>query len=231
MSKVKVKEVDCARAQGLMSPYIDSMATPREGECLELHLSACRPCQRQLQSLISMRGLLARMEKPGLPQDLMLEARVRLSRERNRNILVKLETRLSNLLKPIALPAVFGASLTMLFFGILLGCFASNETALAQTRINDEPVFSLYKPVHTTDQTMIRFAASDNQTWDEPLMIETDVGNDGRVTDYRIISGPQNDEVNRWIREVLSLAQFTPAIAFGEPVESKIILSFVAVRS
>ena len=62
-------------------------------------------------------------------------------------------------------------------------------------------------------------------------MIETDVGEDGRVTDYRIISGPENPEVNRWIREVLSLAQFTPATAFGKPVESKIILSFVAVRS
>ena len=80
MSKVKVKEVDCAKAQGLMSPYIDSMATLREAECLELHLSACRPCQRQLQSLISMRGLLARMEKPSIPQDLVLESRVRLSR-------------------------------------------------------------------------------------------------------------------------------------------------------
>jgi outer membrane biosynthesis protein TonB len=62
-------------------------------------------------------------------------------------------------------------------------------------------------------------------------MIETGVDEDGHVTEYRIISGPQNAEVNRWIREVLSLAQFTPATAFGKPIGSKIILSFVAVRS
>jgi hypothetical protein len=37
--------------------------------------------------------------------------------------------------------------------------------------------------------------------------------------------------VNGWIREMMSLAQFTPATAFGKPVESKIILSFVAVHN
>jgi hypothetical protein len=29
-----------------------------------------------------------------------------------------------------------------------------------------------------------------------------------------------------WIREVLSLARFTPATAFGKPVDSRIILAF-----
>ena len=77
---------------------------------------------------------------------------------------------------------------------------------------------------------MIRFAV-DKNTWTEPLMIETHVGDDGKVIDYRIISGQESPEVNRWVREMLSLAAFTPATAFGRPVESKIILSFVAVRS
>lgn len=161
----------------------------------------------------------------------MLETRVKLSHERNKNIFVRLETRLNNILKPVAIPAIFGVSVTMVFFGILLGCFASNSTALAEDHVRDAPVFKLYTPVRTTDPTMVRFASSDTQTWDEPLTIETDIGNDGRVFDYRIISGPKNEEVNRWIREVLSLAQFSPATSFGKPVESKIILSFVAVRS
>ena len=223
--------LDCAEAQELMSPFIDSMSTPEETEGLELHLSACRPCQRQLQSFSSMRGLLARMERPAPPEDLMLETRVQLSHARNKSLLVKLEIGLNNVLKPIVIPALFGVSLTMLFFGILLGCLSSNNTVMAQDRISETPVFALYKPVRTTDPTMIRFAASDNQNWDEPLTIETHVGDDGRVIDYRILFGPRNPEVDRWIRETLSLAQFTPATAFGRPVESKIILSFVEVRS
>ena len=178
-----------------------------------------------------MRSLLTRMDKPAIPTDLILESRVRLSHERNKNLLVKLETRFNNILRPLAIPVIFGISLTTLCFGILLAALASNATAMAQSTIAEQPVFALYKPVRTTDPTMARFASSDRQTWDEPLMIETDVDEEGRVTEYHIISGPQNAEVNRWIREVLSLAQFTPAIAFGKPVGSKIILSFVAVRS
>jgi hypothetical protein len=221
----------CAEAQDLMSPFIDSMCSANEAQRLELHLSTCQPCQRQLQSFVSMRGLLARMQRPALPEDLVLETRVKLSRARNKSVFAQLELRLNNILKPIALPAIFGVSVTMLFFGVLLGSLASNNTVMAQDHIAETPVFGLYKPVRTTDPTMIRFAASDNQSWDEPLTIETHVGDDGRVIDYRILFGPQNAAVDRWIRETLSLAQFTPATTFGRPVESKIILSFVAVRS
>lgn len=213
-----------------MSPFIDSMATPIEAEQLQLHVSICQPCRRQLQSYISLRGLLARVERPAPPEDLVLESRVKLSQVRNKNYFEQLETRLSNILKPVAIPAIFGVSLTMLFFGILLGSVAS-KTVLAQDRIAERPVFALYKPVRTTEPTMIRFAVNENNNWTDPLMIETHVGEDGRVLDYRIISGPNDEDVNRWIREVLSLAQFTPATAFGKPVDSKIILSFVAVRS
>ena len=213
-----------------MSPFIDSMVTPAEAERVQAHVSTCEPCRRQLQSLVSMRNVLTRMEKPAVPEDLVLESRVKLSHERNRNLWIALETRFNNILKPVAIPAILGVSITMLFFGMLLGSLASNASAMPQ-RYVEEPVFALYRPVRTTDPTMIRFAASDNQTWDDPLMIETGVDGDGRVTDYQIISGPQNPEVDRWIREVLSLARFTPAVAFGKPVGSKIILSFVAVRS
>jgi Putative zinc-finger len=221
----------CSKIQKLMSPFIDSMVTAVDAEAVHAHVSTCEPCRRQLQTLISMRSLLTRMDKPAIPTDLILASRVRLSQERHKNLLIKLETRFSNILKPLAIPVIFGISLTTLCFGVLLAALASNATAMAQTSVSEQPVFALYKPVRTTDPTMARFASSQHQTWTEPLMIETGVDEGGRVTEYRIISGPQNAEVNRWIREVLSLAQFTPATAFGKPVGSKIILSFVAVRS
>ena len=223
--------LDCISAQKLMSPFIDSMVTSAEAERLESHVALCQACRRQLQSYKSMRSLLASVEKPAVPEDMALDTRVRLSHERNKNFLLRFENRFKYLLRPFVVPAVFGVSLTMLFFGILLGSFASDSTVLAQDRIPDEPVFGLYKPVRTTDHTMLRFASCDDQDLDEPLTIETDVGDEGRVLDYEILSGPQTAEVDGWIREMMSLAQFTPATAFGKPVQSKIILSFVAVRN
>ena len=225
-----MSSLDCPSAQKLMSAFIDSMVTAAESESLEVHVSRCPACQRQLQSFKSMRSLLSRMERPPLPEDMVLETRVRLSQQRNKNFRARFENRLNYVFKPLVIPALFGVSLTMLFFGILLGCLADN-TVLAESRLKEEPVFGLYKPVRTTDHTMLRFVSSDEQNLDEPLTIETHVGDEGRVIDYEVLSGPQNPEVDGWIREMMSLAEFTPATAFGRPVESKIILSFVAVHN
>jgi len=227
-------QVDCRTAQQLMSPFIDSMATAGEVEKLELHVTTCEPCQRQLQSYISIRNLLTRVEQPAIPVDLVLETRVRLSQERHNNYLERFENRVSNMLRPIALPAIAGVSLTMLFFGVLLGAMISNTTVMAHDRVrvpDNHANVSLYQPVRTTNLTMIQFAGSDTREFQEPLMIETHVGDTGRVLDYKIISGEESPEAVRFIREQLSLATFTPATAFGRPVDSKIILSFVAVKS
>jgi hypothetical protein len=228
-----MSQLDCSSAQKMMSPFIDSMVTAGEAECLELHVSACQPCQRQLQTFISMRSLLARVEKPAPPEDLVLETRVKLSHERNRNFFVRLENRLHYVLRPVVMPALLGVSLTIMFFGALLGSLASTPTVMAQSGFAEQPIFSLYKPARTTDPTMMRFqhAATEDKALDEPLTIETHVGDEGRVLDYKVIAGQESPETNRWVREILSIAQFTPATSFGRPVESKIILSFVAVRN
>jgi len=225
--------VKCASIQKLMSPFIDSMVTADDAQRVKRHVEDCDPCHRQLQSYISMRSLVARIEDPQMPEDLVLSTRVLLSHARNKNFLVRFENRLHNVLKPLVVPVLLGASLTMLLFGVLLGSLASNSTVLAEGRFPAEPpLYPLFKPVRTSNNVnWIRFASNEKQDLEEPLMIDTHVGHEGTVIDYHVISGPQNPEVNSWLREVLSLAQFTPATAFGKPVESRIVLSFVAVRN
>jgi hypothetical protein len=214
-----------------MSPFIDSMVTAEEASRVESHVAVCEPCRRQLQSFISMRSLVARIEAPPVPEDMILETRVRLSHARNDNFLVRFENRLNYVLKPLVVPVLLGTSLTMLLFGVLLGSLTRESTVLAHDRFEEPPVYRLFQPVRTTNPNWIRFASNDKQHTDEMLTIETHVGEEGRVIDYQVISGPQNAEVNSWIRQVLSLAEFAPATAFGKPVESRIILSFVAVRN
>jgi putative zinc finger protein len=229
-----MNRADCTSIQKLMSPFIDCMVTAAEAEHVESHLTGCEPCQRQMQAYISVRNLVARIEAPPLPEDMILETRVRLSQARNSNFLVRLENRLQNIFKPIVVPVLLGASLTMLLFGVLLGSLTSASTVLAEDHFDGQPLSPLFQPVHNDDPNWIRIArmsSNDRQALDEPLTIETHVGKEGRVIDYQILHGPQNPEVNGWIRQVLSLAQFSPATAFGKPVESRIILSFVAVRN
>jgi len=223
--------VECSSVQHLMSPFIDSMVTAEEAERVESHVAACQPCLRQLQSYISMRSLIARIDTPPLPEDMVLETRVLLSHARNKNFLVRFENRLNNVFRPMIFPALLGTALTMLLFGVLLGSMNSESTVLAQDHFEEQPVYRLFQPVRTDNPNWIRFASNEKNELDEPLTIETYVGHEGRVLDYQVLSGPQNPEVTGWIRQMLSLAQFTPATAFGKPVESTIILSFVAVRN
>src|SRR5262245_60927333 len=102
------REVNCDGAVELMSPFIDSMVSPEEADGLRSHVSQCEPCQRQLQSFISVRNLVTRMEPVRPPADMVLETRVKLSHARSRNWYAWFETQLNNVLKPLAIPALLG---------------------------------------------------------------------------------------------------------------------------
>lgn len=219
---------DCESVEGLMSPFIDSMVTPEDAARLESHVADCEPCSRHLQGLISVRNLFASLEPAAAPEDLVLDTRVRLSHERSRNDYDRWHTRLNNVLKPLAIPAVMGVSLTLLFFGVLFGTLAGH-TVFAQDLAG--PSVAVYHPLQTTDPTIAHFGSVLGPDLDEPLSIETLVSDAGRVFDYRIIAGARSADIDRWVRETLLLAQFRPATFFGKPVSSRIILSFVDVRS
>ena len=77
----------------------------------------------------------------------------------------------------------------------------------------------------------LRFAVVDVQGLDDPLAIELHVNGDGKVVNYQIIEGTKTPEIDTMLKDLLYYAQFSPATALGKPVASKVILSFVAVRS
>jgi len=219
--------IKCSKAQKLMSPYIDSMAEPEESEQLEFHLETCEPCQRQLQSYISLRTMMARIEPVAAPEDLVLDTRVRLSHARSGRWFDRIETILINVLKPVAIPAVSGIALTVLSFSVLFGHLALNVSAASL----ENPMLAMEQPVRTTDQTMLTSPGSGGNDWGEPVSVQANVGVEGRVYGITIIGGAQSPAVKRWINNLLYPAQFAPATRLGKPVNSTIILSFVNVRS
>jgi hypothetical protein len=229
---MKDKSVDCTCAEELLSAYVDSMTSPEEVVRLEAHLVECAPCKRQLQSLISLRNMLARIEPVAPPEDLVLDTRVKLSQVRNRSYFDWLDAQLNNVLKPLAMPVLFGVSLTMLFFGLLFGNIVSTTTVLARD-LHAQPSPSIEKALVASDGNpqlnnpgAAEFA-SNTKPLDELLTLSIDINAEGQAVDYRIVSGKRSEA---WVKEFLSLARFTPATAFGAPVSSTIILAFVDVR-
>src|SRR5262249_45472841 len=99
--------------------------------------------------------------------------------------------------------------------------------------LQERPAGGIYQHVRASDATMA-WLASDSGLKEpglkDPFMVQVDVSTYGRVIDYDIISGPKSPAVERWLKQILSFAEFTPATSFGKPVTSRIILSVVAVR-
>lgn len=217
--------IKCSKAQKLMSPYIDSMAEPDESELLELHLETCEPCQRQLQSYISLRSMMASVEPVRPPEDLVLDTRVRLSHARSGHWSDRIEAMLINVLKPVAIPAMSGIALTVLSFSVLFGHLALNFQAL------DSPLIVLDQPVRTTNPSQLSALVNSGSDWAEPVSVQVSVGVEGRVYGIEYIGGAHSPAVKRIISNLLYMQQFAPEIRMGKPVNSTTILSFVNVRS
>lgn len=226
-----ISRIGCDAAMELMSPFIDSMVTPEEAECLRSHLSDCAPCGRQMQSYISLRNLVAGVEPVPVPEDLQLDTRVRLSRERLPNFRDRWQARVDNILRPLAVPALSGVALTVMGFVILLNSFVSTRAVHAQDDVTGS-VMMTYEPPRGTDATIQRFSSTMSPELDQALSVHADVSQTGRVVDYNVIGGTRSPGVDRWLQEVLLLAQFRPATSrgWGTPVPSRVILSFVSVR-
>ena len=61
----------------------------------------------------------------------------------------------------------------------------------------------------------------------EPLIVEAYVGADGRVQDYRVLSGGEDgSEVLSELKNMLIFATFRPATSFGRPTAGRAILAF-----
>ncbi|HLQ76999.1 MAG TPA: zf-HC2 domain-containing protein, partial [Terriglobia bacterium] len=170
-----VSNIKCSKAQKLMSAYIDSMAEPEESFCLESHLATCEPCRRQLQSYISLRSIMARIEPMRPHEDLALDTRVRLSHARSGSWFDRIESLLINVLKPVAFPAVSAIVLTVLSFSVLFGQVAFNP----RLQSLDTPILIMEEPVRITNQTLLSAPATSGELI-EPLSVQANVDVEGR---------------------------------------------------
>jgi anti-sigma factor RsiW len=233
--KATIGNINCDAAVEMMSPFIDSMVTPEEAERLRAHLFDCAPCGRQLQSFISLRNLMAGSELRPVPEDLQLDIRVKLSRERLPNARDRWQARVDNILKPLAVPAFAGVAVTLMGFVVLLGVLVSPRSVQAKTPtwnilLSEDRLVSTYEPARSTTPTGRRFSRTMTPKLDQAISVQTDLSEKGLVTDYQVIGGNSSPDVDRWLQEVMLLAQFRPATIWGQAVPSRVILSFVNVR-
>lgn len=212
--------MDCKQAKSMFSSYLDGAVGGHEMRAISDHLESCGPCHAGYLSLERTQSLLASLGKRRAPKDLELRLRLAVQQERSRTAsraFQNLGLRIEHAINSFMLPATAGLMTAVIMFGVLIGCFARPEVG------NDIPT-SLYVPPRLTSGP---YAI---QGLDSPVLIEASVDPEGRVLDYRILSGHDSDALRVKIDNALIFTTFEPARAFGGPASGHVVLAFSTVN-
>ena len=210
----------CTEAKPLFSSYLDRAVSGTEMHEVSSHMDGCAECRQEYVQLENTRALVSSLGRRQPPSDLALKIRVALSSARARSphgILLRYRVRLENAFQGFMVPATAGLLSAIVFFGVLIGLLVP-----AKVSANDDVPSTFYTPprLQVSDYP-------DNQlSLDSPVVIEAYVDATGRVENYRIISGSDDEQVREQLNRALLFTMFVPAQSFGHPVPGKAIMSF-----
>jgi hypothetical protein len=222
-------EIHCSGIRSQFSEYLDGMITGVAMHQVAQHLESCPTCAEEFAGWRRTQTALAELGPLKPPADLALRLRVALSQERTKTparSFAQWQVYWQNTMAPIVLQASAGLASTVLLLGtvgLLIGMFATPEPLAAR----DEPIGRASSP---------RFLYSTNSTNEpamgpptNPLVVEAMVNGDGRVYDYRILSGPVDKQTRSNLENQLLFSVFEPARVFGQPVRGLAVMSFAGV--
>jgi len=216
--------------QARFSEYLDGRLTGHEMQQIGAHLDHCRDCAVEFRGLKQAQMALATLGPVPEPKDLLLRIRVAVSQERARQRRPLLQTwklAWDNAIGPFVLQAAAGFASAVLLLGtmtVLVGMFTRPEVA----RGEDEPLGMATSP----HLLYLSSAVSGNDQIREPggpVVVEAYINGEGEVYDYRIVSGPVDDNTRSQVVNLLLWSHFEPARFFGQPVRGLAVLSFSGV--
>ena len=215
--------MNCPYANSLFSLYLDGDLTGAQMRKLSDHLKSCSECRSKYSSLREAQSLLGRLGRRSAPPDLALRLKVALSQERASSWQLRLQgfgVRFQNAVNAFMLPASGGLVTAVVIFAVLIGFLAVPSAVSAS---HDVPT-SLYMPPRLASAPFAGGVGTLSAK--SPVVIEADIDPNGRLEDYRIISGDDSQEVRKQLDRSLIFTVFEPAISFGRPASGRIVISF-----
>jgi hypothetical protein len=207
----------------MLSADLDGALTGKQMHSLDRHLRQCSCCGLEYLSLRRTQALLAAIGPARVPDDLSLKLRLAISHEAARVRRPRFGTlilHIENALHGFMVPATTGLVATVLIFGVVAGLLASPPSVHANAA--DVPLMFATDPELQPNS----FGFSMGPVNQDSLLIEAYVDANGRVQDYRIISGSQDPKELHELKNMLILTTFRPATWMGTPRPGTAILSF-----
>ena len=219
----------CSETEERFSPYLDGSLSGVAMAEVQQHLAHCDGCRRSFDDWQAMLGALTALTPVKPPSQLSLQLRVALSHEKARTprrAWERVKLHWQNTFAPLAVQASAGLASAVLLLGglvLLVGTFATPEPATAR----DEPIGTATQP------RLLYVAHPDGSdplaSLDGSVVVRVYVDEQGRVYDYRVLSGHEDGQARSALANGMMWSVFEPARAFGEPVPGSIILSLAGV--
>ena len=218
----------CADLRGQFSEYLDGAVTGAAMQEIAAHLEACSGCAAEFAQWRIAQSLISSIGPAKAPADLGLRLRVALSQESANTAQEKFargRLRWQNTFLPLVWQITAGfASTVALLGGVALLMFPLAFPEPAQAR--DEPLGMASSPrfLYTSIEPAGGVADGNN-----PLVVLACVNGEGRVYDYKIVSGNMDSKTRSQLEDSLVFSVFAPAQVFGQPVRGTLLLSFSGV--
>ena len=218
----------CSKIRASFSDYLDGAVTGQRMQEIASHMEACGDCERDFANLRAVQQSLALLRPTKAPADLGMRLRLAISHEqaaRRSSWTDKLSLKWENAVRPMLVQVSAGFAGSVALVGgimLLLGMVAAPEPVMA----NDEPLGAMTSPHYLYSATSPQAIVTDH---DSAIVVEAYVSAEGRVYDYKIVSGPEDAAVQTQIVNQLLLSVFEPARVFGAPVRSLVVLTFSGI--
>jgi anti-sigma factor RsiW len=191
------------------------------------HLEVCSGCSAEFAQWRNAQSLVSSIGPAKAPENLGLRLRVALSQQMANTTQEKFareRVRWQNTMLPLMWRVTAGFASTVAMLGavaLLIGMF-SPEPLLAR----DEPLDMASSPrfLYTSVEPAEGVADGNN-----PVVVLAFVNGEGRVYDYKIISGNADPKTRSQLEDSLVFSVFAPAQVFGQPVPGTVLRSFSSV--
>lgn len=235
----------CQRVRTRLAGYLDdalaNAPTSQERREIGQHLDGCEDCREELQRYRKLSVLLSRMPRAVPPADLAIRIKVAAAQaeetrdwaHRWQRIKDRAEILLDNVFRPLTVPATGGLFSALIIFAFVLHMILPGITVRADP--NDIPT-GLLRPaelISLADYPVADVAEAQHPDVDtqHDLLVDVTVDAQGQMTNYDILSGPDNPELRHQLDQMLIFSRFRPMLSFGRPTAGgHVVLSFSAVH-
>jgi hypothetical protein len=225
--------MSCENVQPLISSLVDRRVAGKQREEALAHLDTCRACSAEFESLQIQRAALRSLAAPIVPGVLQDRLKVLASHERARRLsritwaarfahwrsLAAL--RLSNLVRPVALPFAGGLLCALLVFAALIPSVTYAHLSSSEP---PSPVFTDPDGQLVGEGEFPKLERANEPALHGKVVVLLTIDDRGRVQNYTVTKGVMTPEVQNFIL----FSKFTPATSFGKPTWGQVRAVFGA---